>query len=288
MKTHPSLQTGVSPHPKQRPDRDRVIKGADSEPRQQSLLPPAAALPSTAGPQACELTSMLTRPDLFGSAAPHRMRPDCLRWLRSRTNEGRVKCGQARLDAFIDDVLSDDLTFESHFVLPGRQDTRAGPSPHANTGPVTPFQLATELAWKLSIGPNTRPDEAAVMHAAGLFYGCGYFLAAHPNRVATRQGQKVTLFEVRRARWLVLARPLSRLCEDLPSEGTLLTSLLLGWDAARTCREDAGIDPTSAHLQRQHARLLTSLHLAADTISCLWHPMVRWHTPLRANGRGNP
>lgn len=231
---------------------------------------------------------MLTRPDLFDSAAPHRMRPDCLRWLRSRTNEGRVKCGQARLDAFIDDVLSDDLTFESHFVLPGRHDTNAGPFTHTATGPVTPFQLATELAWELSIGPNTRPDEAAVMHAAGMFYGCGYFLAAHPHRVMARQGQKVTLFEVRRARWLVLARPLSRLCEDMPAEGTLLTSLLLGWDAARACREDAGIDPTSVHLQQQHARLLTSLHLAAEPISRLWHPMVRWHTPPRPNERGWP
>lgn len=114
------------------------------------------------------------------------------------------------------------------------------------------------------------------MHAAGLFYGLGYFRCAHPGRVASRNGLQATLDDVRRGRRLALSAPLNRFCELLPEQGALLTALLLGWTEARGARRLAHLDEDDATLIEQYARLLTQLHLGSMHIPRIWREHVRW------------
>lgn len=227
-------------------------------------------------PSAAELLAM---PHLFDPAHEHRMAPRYLALLRERVSEGRVQCGDSSIDDFIDDVFSNDLTLESYFVI---QDTQMGRLVHPlDRGfmRVTPFQVATELGWSLSIGEDVLPGESSLMHAAGLFIGAGYFRCAHPHRVHLRQGMRATMDEVQRARKLALAAPLKRLCEVLPEDGALLTALLLGWHEAAGARRLAGLNDESLALQEQYARLATRLQISATRLSHLWASHVRWAQP---------
>lgn len=227
-------------------------------------------------PSSAELLEM---PGLFDPANEHRMNPRYLALLRDRVNEGRVRCGDSCIDDFIDDVFTDDLTLESYFVV---QETRMGRLVHPldrGLMRVTPFQVATELGWGLSIGEDVEPCESSLMHSAGLFIGAGYFRCAHPHRVVMRQGMPATMDEVQRARKLALAAPLKRLCEVLPEEGALLTALLLGWHEAEGARRLAGISDESLALQEQYARLATRLQISATRLSHLWASHVRWAHP---------
>lgn len=227
-------------------------------------------------PSATELLSM---PDLFATTPPYRMKRRYLDQLRERVLIGRSRCGDSLIDDFIDDVLSDDLTFESYFVV---QTARAEYQVHPLYrvfGVLTPFQVATELAWSVSTSHAVRPQETTVMHAAGLFYPAGYFWCAHPNRKAKRHGCKANLEDVRRGRSLTLAKPLERLCEKLPVDGALLCSLLLGWGAAEEARQTVKVDPEATQGQEQYARLLTELHLSSTRISHRWQSVVRWDHP---------
>ncbi len=224
-------------------------------------------------PWAAELMCI---PFLFDTAAPHRMNPQFLGQLRERVMAGRVRCGADVIDDFIDDVLSDDLTLESFFVV---QDPRGGHQLHPlsrSQRPMTPFEVATDCAWRLSVNESVRPEESALMHAAGLFYGLGYFRCAHPGRVASRNGLQATLDDVRRGRRLALSAPLNRFCELLPEQGALLTALLLGWTEARGARRLAHLDEDDATLIEQYARLLTQLHLGSMHIPRIWREHVRW------------
>lgn len=224
-------------------------------------------------------TGLLSMPDLFDAMPPYRMKRTYLDQLRERVLIGRSRSGDSLIDGFIDDVLSDDLTFESYFVV---RDVRAAYQIHPLYrvfGVLTPFQAATELAWSVSKSQVVRPDEAALMHAAGLFYPAGYFWCSHPNRKAKRQGCKANLEDVRRGRSLTLSKPLQRLCEKLPVDGALLFALLLGWGAAEEARRTAKVDSEATEGHEQYARLLTELHLSSTRISHRWHSVVRWDHP---------
>lgn len=227
-------------------------------------------------PAAAELREI---PNLFNPDQDHRMDPRFLTQLRERVITGRVRCGDSAIDDFIDDALGNDLLLESFFVV---KDTRAGRLVHPlDRGfmRITPFQMVTELAWALSVADGVEPVESSLMHAAGLFYGCGYFLCAHPYSVAKRQGLQATLEEIHRARMKALSAPLRNLTENFPIDGALLSGLLLGWPYAEVPRMMAGLEEDDTNLRRKHARLLTRLHLRTTKVSHIWQDLVRWTNP---------
>jgi hypothetical protein len=269
----------TTPNPKKdaRPAHRNIDRPGRTEiwsPAQESLMQTLGSvmkIPSATG--------LLSMRDLFGTTPPYRMKRSYLDQLRERVLIGRVRCGDRLIDDFIDDVLSDDLTFESYFVV---QDTRTAYQVHPLYrvfGVLTPFQAATEVAWSVSTSQAVLPEETSVMHAAGLFYPVGYFWCAHPNRKAKRHGCRANLEDVRRGRSLTLTKPLERLCEKLPVDGALLCALLLGWGAAEEARQAAKVDSEATQGHEQYARLLTELHLSSTRISHRWHSVVHWDHP---------
>lgn len=227
-------------------------------------------------PSALELLAM---PDLFDKKPPHRMNPRYLEPLRERVLSGRVPCGDSLFDGFIADVLSDDLAFESYFVAQNARSIRHAHPLGSDQGLVTPFQMATDLAWSLSVAPGVQPHESAVMYAAGMFYASGHFLCAHPAQIHKRLGKKATLADVREARQAILIKPLSRLGRSGPLESALLRALLLGWDASARALAAAGREDDMPYLQQQYARLLPSLHLKSTRLAHMWQSYVSFEHP---------
>lgn len=218
-------------------------------------------------------------PDLFDKGPPHRMNPRYLNPLRERVLSGRVPCGDSLFDGFIADVLADDLAFESYFVVQNARSRRHAHPLGRGLGHVTPFQMATDLAWTVSLAPGVKPHECALMYAAGMFYTCGYFVCAHPALVERRRGKKATLVDVRDSREAILIRSLDRLIRSWPQEGALLAALLLGWNATADLLAQDGLEADLPPLQEQYARLLPHLHLTSTRIAQIWQAHVSFkHT----------
>ena len=210
-------------------------------------------------PSASELLAM---GELFQGLTPHRMKQRQLAMLREHVLQYRIRCGHLEIDRFVESIFQADFNLECYFKV---HEARSSPFLHPlsrGSGKVTPFELASQLAWQCSIAPGVLLDEAPVMHAAGFFHACGHFWCAHPLEVAKRGTPQVSLSEVRQARRRMLRVDLDFLIRQVPKEGRLLRSLLLGAEAGD------GVDA------EQHARLLTVLHLWGERITFPWWTLV--------------